>query len=66
MRIKATKELRYRLKTYNVIGDLVLGVNHAAVCHSRCTEQMFFPLFPPLFVYLSDEKSWDPYRYVDV
>jgi len=57
MGIKVTKELKYRLETYSVFGDLILGVDHAVVCQSRCAEQMFFPLFPPLFICLSDEES---------
>jgi len=57
MRIKAMKELRYWLKTYNVIGNLILGVDHAAVCQSRYAEQMFLPLFPPLLMHLSDEEG---------
>jgi hypothetical protein len=57
MRIKVTKELRYRLKTDNVIGDLIVAVDHAVVCQSRCAELVFLPFFPPLLVHLSDEKG---------
>ena len=32
IRLEVTKELKYRLKTYSVIGDLIVGVDHAVVC----------------------------------
>jgi len=30
-----TKEPRYRSKTYSVIGNLIAGIDHAAVCQSH-------------------------------
>ena len=60
------KRLKHRLKTYSVLGDFILGVDHAAVCEGQSTEQMLFPLFPPLLVHLGDEKGWDPAQYIDV
>ena len=60
IRIKEIKELIDRSKTYSVIRNLIVGVDHAAICQSRCVEQVFLPLFPPLLVHLSDEEGWDP------
>ena len=62
IRIKVTKELRYQLETYSVFEDLILGVDHTAVCQSQCVKQVFLLLFPPLLVHLSNEESWDPGR----
>ena len=58
MRIKG---LEHRFgDTYSVIGDFVLGVDHATVRKSRFAEQMLLPFFPPLFVRLSNEEGWNP------
>jgi len=55
------KGLRHWIgNTYSVIGDFVLGVDHAAVRKSQFAEQMLLPIFPQLFVRLSDEEGWDP------
>ena len=60
MEIKV-KQLRHQFgNTYSVIGNFVLGVDHAAVRKSRFAEQMLLPFFPPLFVRLSDEEGRDP------
>jgi len=57
------KGLKHRFgNTYGIIGDSVLGVDHAAVRESRFAEQMLFPFFPPLFVCLSNEEGRDPSR----
>jgi hypothetical protein len=50
MKLKLTKGLKYRKRTYNVIGDFVFWVDHVAVHVSRYPEQMLLPLFPPTFV----------------
>jgi len=55
------KGLKHRFRnTYSIIGDFVLGVDHAAVRESRFLEQMLFPFFPPLFVCLSNEEGRNP------
>jgi len=60
MQIKV-KGLRHWFgNTYSIVGDFVLGVDHAAVRKSRFTEQMLLPFFPPLFVRLSNEEGRDP------
>jgi len=56
------KVLKYRLKTYSILRDFLLGVDHATVCKGRSVERVLFPLCPPLFVCLGDEESWDPSR----
>ena len=56
IRIKVIKGLKHRLKTYSVLVDFELGVDHTAVFESRCAEQMLFPLLPPLLVCLSNEE----------
>jgi len=55
------KELKHRFgNTYSIIGNFVLGIDHAAVRKSRFAEQMLLPFLPPLFVRLSNESGWDP------
>ena len=49
-----------KMKVDEIIGDFVLGVNHAAVRKGRFAEQVLLPFFPPLFVRLSDEEDRDP------
>ena len=56
------KDWKNRLEYLQCYRDLVFGVDHAAVCESQSAEQVLFPLFPPLFVCLSNEESWDPSR----
>jgi len=54
------KKLKHRFEdTYSVIGNFVLGVDHAAIHKSRSAEQMLLPFCPPLLVCLSDEGGWD-------
>ena len=60
--IKVINGLEHRLKAYSVLGDLVLGVDHAAVCEGRSVEQVIFLFLPPLFICLSNEESWDRSR----
>ena len=55
------KELRHWFEnTYSIIGNFILGIDHAAVRKSRFAEQMFLPFLPPLFVRLSNEEGRDP------
>jgi len=56
------KELRYWSKTYSVIRNFIVGIDHAAVCQSRCVEQVFLPFFPPLFIHPGNEEGWNPSR----
>ena len=55
------ERLKHRFgNTYSVVGNFILGVDHAAVRTSRFAEQMLIPLFPPLFVHLCNEEGRDP------
>ena len=55
------KGLVHRFRnTYSIVGDFVLGVDHAAVRESRFAEQMLFPFFPQLFLCPSNEEGRDP------
>ena len=56
------RRLKHRLETYSVLGDFILGVDQTTVREGRFAKQVFFPLFPPLFVCLSDEEGRDPIR----
>ena len=55
------KELKHRFEnTYNIIGNIVFRVNHAAVRKGGFTGQVLLPFRPPLLVCLSDEGGWNP------
>ena len=55
------KELKHRFEgTYSIVGNFILGIDHAAVPKSRSAKQMLLPFCPPLFVRLSDEGGRDP------
>jgi len=55
------RKLKHRFEdTYSIIGDFVLGIDHAAVRKSRSAEQMLLSFCPPLLVRLSDEGGWNP------
>jgi len=50
IKLKLIKGLKYRQGTYNIIGNLIVEVNHVALHVSRYPEQMLLLFFPPLFV----------------
>jgi len=50
IKLKLTKGLKYRQGTYNVIRNLIFGVDYDTVHVSRYPEQMLLPFFPTMFV----------------
>ena len=55
------RKLKHRFEdTYSIIGNFVLGIDHAAIRKSQPAEQMLLPFCPPLLVRLSDEVGWNP------